>query len=164
MRFTLIDQITELHLGDRITAVKNLSLAEEYLQDHFPRFPVMPGVLMLEAMFQSCAWLVRVSEDFQNSVVLLKETRNVKFADFVSPGQKLIVSAKIFKQDERLTTLKTQGMLGDNVAVSGRLILDRFNLEDRYPRRGPCDPATRRKFRQQYATLSQGAVITGTLP
>ena len=53
MRFTLIDRITELKPGVSITAVKGLTLAEEYLQDHFPRFPVMPGVLMLEAMFQA---------------------------------------------------------------------------------------------------------------
>ena len=50
MRFNLIDRITELNEGQSITAVKGLSLAEEYLKDHFPRFPVMPGVLMLEAM------------------------------------------------------------------------------------------------------------------
>jgi 3-hydroxyacyl-[acyl-carrier-protein] dehydratase len=47
MRFTLLDRILQLDPGSRIVAVKNLSLAEEYLADHFPRFPVMPGVLML---------------------------------------------------------------------------------------------------------------------
>ncbi len=155
MRFTLIDRITELHLGDRITAVKNLSLAEEYLQDHFPRFPVMPGVLMLEAMFQSSAWLVRASEDFCNSVVLLNETRNAKFADFVSPGQALTVTAAIIKQDDRLTTLKAQGVLDGRVAVSARLILERFNLEDRYPHRGPADPMARRVMKHQFSILAQ---------
>ena len=49
MRFTLLDRITQLEPGVRIEAVKNLSLAEEYLADHFPLFPVMPGVLMRRA-------------------------------------------------------------------------------------------------------------------
>ena len=50
MRFVLIDRIQEIVPGQSLTAVKNLSLAEEYLADHFPGFPVMPGVLMLEGM------------------------------------------------------------------------------------------------------------------
>ena len=58
MRFTLVDRIVALEPGKTITAVKNLSLAEEYLADHFPGFPVLPGVLMLEAMTQAAAWLV----------------------------------------------------------------------------------------------------------
>ena len=62
MRFTLIDRIVELEPGVQITAVKNLTMAEEYLADHFPHFPVMPGVLMLEAMTQAAAWLARARE------------------------------------------------------------------------------------------------------
>ncbi|MGW8257129.1 MAG: 3-hydroxyacyl-ACP dehydratase FabZ family protein, partial [Thermoguttaceae bacterium] len=67
MRFSLIDRIVDVELGVRISAVKTLSMAEEYLADHFPHFPVMPGVLMLEAMTQASAWLVRYSEDFAHS-------------------------------------------------------------------------------------------------
>ena len=55
MRFTLLDRIIDFEPGDRITAVKSLAMAEEYLADHFPNFPVMPGVLMLEAMTQAGA-------------------------------------------------------------------------------------------------------------
>jgi len=78
MYFSLIDKIDSLEPGKRIVATKSLSLAEEYLQDHFPNFPVMPGVLMLEALTQASAWLIRVSEDFSHSIVVLKEARNVK--------------------------------------------------------------------------------------
>ena len=59
MRFVLIDRIVEVRPGQSLVAVKNLSLAEEYLADHFPGFPVMPGVLMLEALTQAGAWLIR---------------------------------------------------------------------------------------------------------
>ena len=133
MRFTFVDRVLELEPGAKITTVKSLSLAEEYLADHFPRFPVMPGVLMLEAMTHAGAWLVRVSENFAHSVVVLKEARNVKYADFVVPGQVLTVTAEIMKQTARETQLKTQGLIAGNVAVSGRLILERYNLADERP-------------------------------
>jgi len=139
MRFCLLDRITELEPGVRVTAVKRLRPDEDYLQDHFPRFPVMPGVLMLEAMYQASAWLVRQSEGFANSIVLLKEARNIKYADFVTPGKELVVTAEILKQDETLTTLKTQGTIDGNLAVNGRLLLERFNLTDRFPKRGNTD-------------------------
>src|SRR5688572_22009899 len=95
MRFSLIDRIIELQPGVRIDTVKSLSLAEEYLADHFPSAPVMPGVLMLEALTQSCAWLVRASEDFAHSVVVLKEARSVKYASFVEPGKMLRITAEV---------------------------------------------------------------------
>ena len=65
MRFSQIDRILEMQPGERLTAVKTLSLSEEYLKDHFPRFPVLPGVLMLEAAFQAAMYLVRYQEDFR---------------------------------------------------------------------------------------------------
>ena len=96
MRFILIDQISELVPGQRICAVKALSLAEEYLADHFPRFPIMPGVLMIEALTQASAWLVRVTEDFAHSMHLLSEARNVTYKNMVLPGQvlEMVVEAK----------------------------------------------------------------------
>lgn len=153
MRFSQLDQITELVAGERITAVKRLSPQEQYLDDHFPRFPVMPGVLMLEAMFQAAAWLVRQSEGFSHSSVLLKEARNVKYSGFVKPGQTLVVSAEIVKQEPAAVTLKTQGTVDGSVAVNARLILERYNLADRYPSRRETDPYLRHEMRTQFARL-----------
>jgi 3-hydroxyacyl-[acyl-carrier-protein] dehydratase len=147
MRFCLLDRIIDLEPGVRISAVKRLRPDEEYLKDHFPRFPVMPGVLMLEAMYQAGAWLVRQSEGFAHSVVMLKEVRNIKYSDFVTPGKELAVTAEIMKQDGSLTTLKTQGTIDGNVAVNGRLVLDRFNLAERYPHRRATDPYLRAELR-----------------
>src|SRR4030095_3712282 len=118
MRFCLLDRILELEPGVRVTAVKRLRPDEQYLQDHFPRFPGMPGVLMLEAMYQASAWLVRQSEGFLHSIVILKEARNIKYADFVTPGKELVVMAEILKDDESLTTLKNQGLIHGDVEVS----------------------------------------------
>src|ERR687888_105779 len=62
MRFNLVDRIVEVQPGRSLRAVKNLTLGEEYLADHFPAFPVMPGVLMLEALVEAGAWLLRLKD------------------------------------------------------------------------------------------------------
>ena len=153
MRFCLLDRITELEPGVKITAVKRLRPDEDYLEDHFPRFPVMPGVLMLEAMYQASAWLVRQSEGFAHAAVILKEARNIKYADFVTPGQELVVTAEILKQDDSTTTLKTQATIEGRVAVTGRLVLERFNVADRHPSRAGTDPYLRNEMRQVLSRL-----------
>ena len=135
MKLTLIDRIIELSPGKFIKATKSLAMNEGYLEDHFPRFPVMPGVLMLESMYQTAAWLVRATDDFAYSIVALSEAKNVKYSDFVTPGQTLRVTAEVIKQVDDFTTLKCQGEVDDRVAVRGRLVLERFNLADR----GECD-------------------------
>lgn len=153
MRFTLIDRITQLTDGESITAIKALSLAEEYLQDHFPRFPVMPGVLMLEAMYQAAAWLVRRTDQFAYSVVLLKQAKSVTFRDFVSPGQLLTVRATIVAQEGNTVTLKTKGEVDGQAAANARLILERFNLADRAPERAASDNWARLELRRVFDQL-----------
>lgn len=102
MKFCLIDNILELERGRRIVAVKAVSLAEEYLADHFPTFPVLPGVLMLEALTEAAAWLVREAQDFQPSLILLREARNVTYKSFVKPGRllRLEVQCRRLARDE----------------------------------------------------------------
>jgi 3-hydroxyacyl-[acyl-carrier-protein] dehydratase len=153
MRFSLIDRIDELQPGSKILAVKSLSMAEEYLADHFPGFPVMPGVLMLEAMTQAGAWLIRASEDFVHSMVVLREARNVKYGQFVQPGQTLEVAAEIFKEAENLTTLKARGTVGGQTTVSARLVLERYNLADRDPSQASTDEYLKRELRQMFELL-----------
>ena len=153
MRFTLLDRITELQLGVRIEAIKNLTLAEEYLADHFPLFPVMPGVLMLEAMTQCGAWLVRASEKFSHSIVTLAEARAVKYADFVKPGQTLTVTAEMVAQDRSETKLKVQGAVNGSVNVSARLVLRRYNLADFYPDLAASDAIVRAEMRKLFSLL-----------
>jgi 3-hydroxyacyl-[acyl-carrier-protein] dehydratase len=153
MRFTLIDRVVELVPGARITAVKNLSMAEEYLADHFPGFPVMPGVLMLEAMTQAAAWLVRSSEDFAHSMVVLKEARNVKYANFVEPGQTLSVVAEIMDQAPHEVRLKASGSVGSVPAVSARLVLSRYNLADEDAGRTVADQVVKQKLRELFSLL-----------
>jgi 3-hydroxyacyl-[acyl-carrier-protein] dehydratase len=154
MRFwLLIDRIVQLQPGASITAVKALALSDEYLEDHFPLFPVMPGVLMLECMYQTGAWLVRKSDDFASSMVVLREARNVKFADFVQPGQVLRVTAELQKRDGALTWLKAQGTVDGALASSARIVLQQYNLADTDPAQAATDDYTRRQLIEQFRLL-----------
>ncbi|MBX9787635.1 MAG: beta-hydroxyacyl-ACP dehydratase [Pirellulales bacterium] len=155
MRFTLIDRIVECEPWQKIVARKNLTLAEEYLADHFPGFPVMPGVLMLEAMTQAGAWLVRVSEDFRHSMVVLHEARNVKYGNFVEPGQSLTVKAEVIGHDDREVRLKAQGEIDGQVSVSARLTLVRYNLADHDPAKSDNDAVIVQSLRELFAQLNR---------
>ena len=157
MRFSLIDRIDELELGTRVAAVKSLTMAEEYLADHFPNFPVMPGVLMLEAMTQTAAWLIRASEDFAHSMVTLRQANNVKYGQFIEPGQTLTVTAEIISQDDKETTLKAQGTVDGRACVSARLVLARYNLADSDPQEALADEAIVADLRQTYKLLNRPA-------
>lgn len=153
MRFTLIDRILELEPGTRITATKSLSMAEEYLADHFPLFPVMPGVLMLEAMTQASAWLVRASEDFAHSMVMLREAAHIKYGQFLEPGQTLLVAAEIIGGDEHETKVKATGSVDDRVIVNAKLTLVRYNLADTHPDYVSTDALLRRDQRELFHLL-----------
>lgn len=157
MQFMLIDRIIELERGVKITGVKGLTLAEEYLADHFPRFPVMPGVLMLEAMTQASAWLVRFSEDFAHSMVILKRANNVKYGQFVEPGQTLQVTAEILKDSDTETKLKARGTVNGRTAVSARLVLTKYNLADTIPAHAEIDRATKEELRKSFSLLYRPA-------
>jgi 3-hydroxyacyl-[acyl-carrier-protein] dehydratase len=155
MRFTLIDRVVELEPGVRITAVKGLTMAEEYLADHFPLFPVIPGVLMLETMTQASAWLVRATENFAHSMVLLKQASSVKYGQFLEPGQTLMVTAEILKHEEHETRLKVRGMVDGRITVSARLVLTQYNLADTRPEYAGTDRATIKDLRSQFQVLYQ---------
>src|SRR5215510_15479386 len=117
MKFVLLDRITALEPGRSIVTRKALTLAEEYLADHFPTFPVMPGVLMLEAMVQSAAWLVRATQDFAHSMVVLEEAKNINYKSFVSPGRTLEVSVEAVSIEAATSEFKAAGRCGDEEMV-----------------------------------------------
>ncbi len=123
MKFVLIDKIEMIEPEKRIVTTKNLSMAEEYLADHFPSFPVLPGVLMLEAMTQSAAWLVRLKQNYAHSIVVLKAARNVRYSYFLKPGNTLRCEVDAVSIDETSAKFKGVGYVGDRLAVSARLEL-----------------------------------------
>lgn len=163
MRFWLLDKIRSFEPDVELTAVKNVTLTEEYLADHFPEFPVLPGVFMLEAATQAGAWLLRLSENFSHSVISLKEAKNIKYADFVAPGQSLEVAVSMIKKDDRLATLKVEGQIGDRQTLSGRIVLQRYNLADRDPLLRDIDERIIRYFRRAQNLILPTALVASVV-
>ncbi len=128
MRFELIDRVVE-RSDDRLVAIKLVSRAEEYLQDHFPTFPVLPGVMMLEAMVQAGRALVSGRLDPGAAPLVLGEVRALKYGKFVMPGASLRVEVGLRGEvgadgaceiDAKAFLVEADGSEG-GVAASGRL-------------------------------------------
>ena len=94
MRWIWIDKFVEFESGRRAVALKNVTLAEEHLHDHFPGYPVMPECLMIEAMAQTAGILVGEAKKFQEKVILAKIKKAV-FFDYVKPGDTIKLEATI---------------------------------------------------------------------
>jgi 3-hydroxyacyl-[acyl-carrier-protein] dehydratase len=172
MRFVLIDRIVDVQTGrcrlcgaekmatagPSLVAIKNLSLAEEYLGDHFPGFPVMPGVLMLEALTQAGAWLIRDMEDFAHSIIILKKARTIKYESFVEPGRQLEIRVELIEYDPRDCTFKGSGVIDGQEMVKGRFTLTRYNLREKDAELHVTDSSIVTGLRDLYSTLRKGSV------
>lgn len=133
MKFILVDTLVSLEPGKRIVMAKNVSMAEEYLADHFPGFPVLPGVMMLEAGIQAAAWLVRVTRDFDRSMIVLKEARGVRYGTFVAPGNTLQVTAEAIEIGATTSAFKVKGTVNGATAITARLELAHLDLATTEP-------------------------------
>jgi len=132
VKFNLVDKIE--HLSDqKIVTVKYVSLAEEYLADHFPTFPVLPGVMMLEAATQSAAWLLHHRSNFRCSMAVLKETE----------------TGGSFKA----TGYVASGAANAAQAVQMRLDLSYFNLAEKNPELAEIDRRLAEHNRQRWEVL-----------
>ena len=157
MKFNLIDNIESID-DQRIVATKHVSLAEEYLADHFPTFPVLPGVMMLEALTQAAAWLLHRRSDFGCSMAVLKEAKNVKYGQFVAPGNALRVEVELNKSTEAGAVFTTTGTVNGAIAVSARLELSYFNLADKQPALAALDAKLIEHHRARWSILTHGRV------
>ncbi len=129
MKFQLIDEVLE-QSPQRIVAIKQVSLAEEYLGDHFPGFPVLPGVMMIEAMAQAARILLAHHGDRPDPRLVLGEVRALKFGNMVRPGQRLEVEVTLMKvNDDCSYTCQGTGRVHSateaeaRVAVSGKFTM-----------------------------------------
>lgn len=154
MKFNLIDRIESL-TENRIVAVKQVSLAEEYLADHFPTFPVLPGVMMLEAATQAASWLLHVQRNFACSIAVLKEARNVKYGQFVAPGDQLRIEAELLKPTDAGASFKIIGMVGQKQSIAARIEIAYFNLASRDPAMAAVDARLQEHTRARWNLLKQ---------
>jgi 3-hydroxyacyl-[acyl-carrier-protein] dehydratase len=156
VKFNLLDKIEEVS-DTRLAAVKHVTLAEEYLADHFPAFPVLPGVLMLEAMTQAAAWLLHRNSGFAKSIAVLREAKNVRYGTFVAPGNALRVEVEAVKISDSGGSFKASGTVNGNAAVSARLELAYLNVAAFQGESGrPIDRRLIEHNRARWAILTQG--------
>src|SRR5438552_14298121 len=154
LKFNLIDKIESLS-AEKIVATKYVSLAEEYLADHFPTFPVLPGVLMLEALTQAAGWLLHTPSNCAKSMAVLKEARNVKYGQFVAPGNSLRVEVEFIKETQDGATFKAGGTVNDAVAVAARMELSYFNLAEKQPELAAIDAKLIEHHKARWSVLKQ---------
>ncbi len=112
MRWIWIDKFLEFKSGESAVALKNVTLAEEHLHDHFPGFPMMPECLMIEAMAQTAGILVGESRNFEEKVILAK-IKKAAFYHFVCPGDTITLHARIDSIAPEAASTSGEIMRGD---------------------------------------------------
>ncbi|MCS6863535.1 MAG: beta-hydroxyacyl-ACP dehydratase [Gemmataceae bacterium] len=121
MRWTWIDRFTAFESGKSATAVKNLSLAEDYFADHFPGFPVMPGPLILEGLAQTGGILVGEANNYQKNVVLAK-MNNVKFHREAMPGEQLTYTTTLVDLNETGARVQATAHSGTELLAEAEIL------------------------------------------
>ena len=117
MRFLFVDQILEFEKGKSATGTKVVTMSEDFLADHFPRFPVMPGVLQLEAIYQVASWLSFVRSELKMKGTLA-EMGTIKFNDFVKPGDQMIIEVSFQSSDNEGVTFKANVKVKDKLKTT----------------------------------------------
>ena len=127
--FLLIDRILEIEPGKRIVGIKNVTYNEPYFPGHFPGRPIMPGVLIVEAMAQTAGVLAfkSIPEEGQRRPVLFLGLDNVRFRKPVVPGDQLILISETIRAKKRLAICKCFAMVGDVMAAEAEI---KFMLVD----------------------------------
>ncbi len=153
MKFILIDKVVSLQSGKEIKTVKSVSLAEEYLADHFPTFPVLPGVLLLEGLIESASWLVREKENFAHSMILLAEAKNVKYKSFLAPGGQIEYTVEAKTIEENISSFTGLGVSENERIVEAKFGLRHFNLADENPSMAATDAKVIENMQQRWKLL-----------
>ncbi|MCA9244993.1 MAG: beta-hydroxyacyl-ACP dehydratase [Phycisphaerales bacterium] len=112
MRWIWFDRFEEFESGKRAVAVKNVTLAEDHLHDHFPGYPLMPASLMIEGMAQTAGILVGEAKQFSEKVILAK-VRKASFDEIVRPGDQVRYEAEIEQLTESAAATTGRVWLGD---------------------------------------------------
>jgi 3-hydroxyacyl-[acyl-carrier-protein] dehydratase len=159
VRWIWIDKFIEFESGHRAVAVKNVTLAEEHLHDHFPSFPIMPECLMIEAMAQTAGILVGQARDFREKVVLAKISKAV-FFDFVRPGDSLRIEAQMDMIAEEAASTKGRITRDDELIAEIELMFSHIdqNLA------GKKFPKENFVFTGTFTSLLRDLVLDGANP
>ena len=158
MRWIWIDAFVEFESGKRASAVKNVTLAEDYLHDHFPGYPVMPAALLIEGMAQTAGILVGEARGFAENVILAK-IRRAEFKGYAVPGDQIRFDAVLETLDDRAAV--TAGSVLKNGKPMGKvdLMFSHVNQAEK-----PIDlPDHNFVFTEQFLNLLAGFRTRGGL-
>ncbi|MDD4570082.1 MAG: 3-hydroxyacyl-ACP dehydratase FabZ [Tepidanaerobacteraceae bacterium] len=120
--FLLIDRILELKQGKRAVGIKNVSVNEEFFQGHFPEKPVMPGVLIVEALAQVGACAILSSEDNRGKIALFAGIDGMRFKRQVVPGDQLQLEVELTKVRGSIGKGKAKATVDGEIAAAGELM------------------------------------------
>ena len=113
----------------------------------------MPGVLSLEAMVQTGAWLMRISSEFSHSTILLKQAKAIRYKSFLSPGQTMHLHLKATKWEGDLCTFKADGQVDGKSICNARITLQQSNLKDHNPELAAADERLIQHLKEQLPVL-----------
>lgn len=117
--FLLIDRITEVEPGVRAAGIKQVTINEWFFQGHFPGQPVMPGVLMVEALAQVGAVALLSRPEYQGKIVYFAGIDGVRFRRIVVPGDTLVLSVELTRMRGRVGKGRGEGRVDGHLAVEG---------------------------------------------
>ena len=125
MRWFWIDRFVEFQSGSHARAIKNVTLAEEHLHDHFPGFPVMPGSLIIEGLAQTGGILLGEASRFENLVVLAKIPK-MEFFGFACPGDTLVYDVTLLDAQQEGGRVECVARVGDRLVAEGEIMFARI--------------------------------------
>lgn len=125
--FLLVDRIIELEMGERIVGIKNVTINEPFFEGHFPGNPIMPGVLVIEAMAQVGGILARLSvpesmKEKGNNAIYFVAIDKVKFRKPIIPGDQILFELTPMRKGSRVWKMKGKAMVNKTVAAEAELV------------------------------------------
>ncbi len=124
--FLLVDRVIELEPGKRVRAIKNVSFNEPFFQGHFPGHPVMPGVLVIEAMAQAGGLLTQLShpgeEDGEEKHFYLVKVDNARFSRMVVPGDQLVLDVSLKRTIRNMALYEGRASVDGQLAASAEIL------------------------------------------
>ena len=130
--FLFLDEIVSVN-SEEVVAKKNVSIEEDYFRGHFPNFPVMPGVLILEAMAQTCGVLgshIMGKNSNKNSVYLFAGIDKVRFKRKVLPGDVLTIKSKVLSEKRGIWKFISEAHVDNNLACKAEILCADRSLDE----------------------------------
>jgi len=129
----MLDKIIEWKIGESARGIKNISLSEDFFDDHFPKHPIMPGVLIVEALAQLSGLLLEatVERDYKKKVkALLSILEKVKFRNISKPGDTLVLNSEILSVHEDSGRVKTIAKVDEKIIAEAEMIFILISFDD----------------------------------